>query len=249
MEKIGFKNFKRFADCPVLDLSGITFLVGKNNAGKTTFTHAARLAANFINQTSMSDNLNSLFSFELGQSSSGRYRGYNSVLHRGGVGGKIEFRVDYGEFVLDFGVDKKYNPFGFIEDQILGLLYDSYYSQYPKAEVGPEIDKEWLNNEVEQQMIKFQKDQPTKYKELLEEDKEGKGEICYIRFYDKANRISGILENGQTKLVFYDFPVEVGEEKLKLSKLLDTLPEEDRPSVLERIDELYEMPLRGIAKV
>ncbi len=238
MKKIGFKNFKRFADCPVLDLSGITFLVGKNNAGKTTFTHAARLAANFINQTSKGGNLNSLFSFEIGSSSGNRYRGYNSVLHRGSNNGLIEFRVDYGEFVLDFGIDKKYNPFGFIEEQILDWVYDSYYSQYPEAETDPEIDKEWLNNEVEQRMTRFQKDYPDRYKRLLEEDKEGKGEISYIHFYDKTNRISGLLEAGKTKLVFYDFPEEVGEEHLKLTQLVNTLPEEDRPTVQERIDEL-----------
>lgn len=238
MKKIGFKNFKRFADCPVLDLSGITFLVGKNNAGKTTFTHAARLAANFINQTTRDGNLESLFSFEVGQSSGSRYRGYNSVLHRGSDGGKIEFRVDYGEFVLDFGIDKKYNPFGFIEDQILDWVYDSFYDQYPDSETGPNIDKEWLNSEVEKRMKEFQQKHPDKYKELLAEDKEGKGEICYIRFYDKTNKISGILENGETKLVFYDFPDEVGEEQIRLLRLIETLPEEDRPSVQERIDEL-----------
>ncbi len=238
MKKIGFKNFKRFADCPVLDLSGITFLVGKNNAGKTTFTHAARLAANFINQTSKGANLNSQFSFEIGPTSGKRYRGYNSVLHRGSNNGLIEFRVDYGEFVLDFGIDKRFNPFGFIEEQILDWVYDSYYSQYPEAEAGPEIDREWLNNEVEQRMNKFQKERPEKYKELLEEDKEGKGEISYIHFYDKTNKISGLLEAGKTKLVFYDFPEEVGEEHLNLTQLVNTLPEEDRPTVQKRIDEL-----------
>ena len=52
MKSISFKNFKRFAECPDLELSGVTFLVGKNNSGKTTFTHAARLAADFIDHTS-----------------------------------------------------------------------------------------------------------------------------------------------------------------------------------------------------
>lgn len=150
---------------------------------------------------------------------------------------------------MDFGIDKKFNPFGFIEDRILDWVYDSYYSQYPEAEVGPKIDKEWLNNEVEQRMIKFQKDYPEKYKKLLEEDKKGKGEICYIRFYDKTNKISGILENGETKLVFYDFPDEVGEEQMRLRRLIETLPEEDKPSVQERIEELNEIIEQGQTEI
>ena len=90
MKSIGFKNFKKFAECPSLDLSGITFLVGKNNAGKSSFTHAALLAANFINQTSRGHNLKSVFSFDVGSPSSIHYRGFNSVLHRGSKDGVIE---------------------------------------------------------------------------------------------------------------------------------------------------------------
>lgn len=246
MKKIGFKNFKRFADCPILDLSGITFLVGKNNAGKSSFTHAARLAANFINQTSTGGNLESVFSFEVGkQPASNRYRGYNSVLHRGSKDGKIEFRVDYGEFVLDFGIGKKYNPFGFIEDEIYYNYYEDYYSAYPDAETIPELNTEWLNSEVERRMRELQHNNPEQYKELLDKDKDGKGEICYIHYYDKTNKISGLLENGETTLVFYDFPNEVGEEHTRLCRLIDTLPEEDRPTVQARLDELNDIIEEG----
>lgn len=34
MEKIGFKNFRKFADFPSMDLAPITIFVGENNAGK-----------------------------------------------------------------------------------------------------------------------------------------------------------------------------------------------------------------------
>ena len=246
MKQIGFKNFKRFADCPILDLSGITFLVGKNNAGKSSFTHAARLAANFINQTTTGDNLESIFSFEVGQQPAGnRYRGYNSVRHRGSKDGKIEFRVDYGEFVLDFGIGKKYNPFGFIEDEIYYNYYEDYYGAFPDAETIPELNTEWLNSEVERRMRDLQHNNPERFKELLAKDKDGKGEICYIHYYDKANKISGLLENGETTLVFYDFPNEVGEEQTRLCRLISTLPEEDRPSFQARIDELNDIIEEG----
>lgn len=38
--KIGFKNFRRFKDFPMIELGGCTFLVGPNNSGKSTLLKA-----------------------------------------------------------------------------------------------------------------------------------------------------------------------------------------------------------------
>lgn len=43
MQTIGFKNFRRFEDLKPLDLSGVTFFVGGNNAGKSTVVKAMML--------------------------------------------------------------------------------------------------------------------------------------------------------------------------------------------------------------
>lgn len=246
MKSIGFKNFKRFAECPDLELSGVTFLVGKNNSGKTTFTHAARLAADFIDHTSRGGDLQSIFSFEVGNQTDSKYRGYNSVLHRdGGIEtGKnnraIEFCIDYGEFILQFGVDKKYNPFGFIEAEIRDWVDDSYYSQYPDATEPPIVDGEWLRAEIDKRMDELKKNHPDRFKALKKQDQDGKGRLKYIYYYDKTNRIAGLLDGGLTKLVFNDFPEEEAQELERLSRLLETLSEEDRPSVQDRVDELLE---------
>lgn len=48
MNKIGFKNFRRFQNLPLLDYSGITFLVGRNNAGKSTLVKALLLIDNYF---------------------------------------------------------------------------------------------------------------------------------------------------------------------------------------------------------
>lgn len=40
MKKIGFKNFRRFKDFPMIELGGCTFLVGPNNSGKSTLLKA-----------------------------------------------------------------------------------------------------------------------------------------------------------------------------------------------------------------
>ena len=55
MRRIGFTNFRRFEQFPVLDINDMTFLVGSNNTGKSTMVKAILLVY---------DNLRSLRSFQ-----------------------------------------------------------------------------------------------------------------------------------------------------------------------------------------
>ena len=48
MNKIGFQNFRRFIDFPPIEYGGITFLVGRNNAGKSTLVKAIILIDNYF---------------------------------------------------------------------------------------------------------------------------------------------------------------------------------------------------------
>jgi predicted ATP-dependent endonuclease of OLD family len=48
MKKIGFKNFRRFVDFPLLEYGPITFLVGRNNSGKSTLVQALLLINNYF---------------------------------------------------------------------------------------------------------------------------------------------------------------------------------------------------------
>lgn len=48
MNKIGFKNFRRFKNFNPLEYRGITFLVGRNNAGKSTLVKALLLIDNYF---------------------------------------------------------------------------------------------------------------------------------------------------------------------------------------------------------
>lgn len=43
MKAIGFKNFRNFEELPMMDINGVTILVGPNNSGKSTITKACRL--------------------------------------------------------------------------------------------------------------------------------------------------------------------------------------------------------------
>lgn len=48
MKKIGFKNFRRFEDFPLLNLSPITIFVGENNAGKSTVVKGVLALYDFL---------------------------------------------------------------------------------------------------------------------------------------------------------------------------------------------------------
>jgi len=58
MNKIGFNNFRKFAEFKPLEYGGITFLVGRNNAGKSTMVKAILLMIDYLK----ADNVNR-FSF------------------------------------------------------------------------------------------------------------------------------------------------------------------------------------------
>jgi predicted ATPase len=50
MKKIGFENFRRFQHFAPLEYGNITFLVGKNNSGKSTLVKALLLTQGFLNE-------------------------------------------------------------------------------------------------------------------------------------------------------------------------------------------------------
>jgi predicted ATPase len=53
MKKIGFSNFRRFIDFPPIEYNGITFLIGRNNAGKSTVVKAILLAHEYFKSSSV----------------------------------------------------------------------------------------------------------------------------------------------------------------------------------------------------
>lgn len=52
MKKIGFKNFRKFENFPTIALGDVTYLVGQNNAGKSTLVKAAILMLENLRQKS-----------------------------------------------------------------------------------------------------------------------------------------------------------------------------------------------------
>jgi len=98
MKSIGFKNFRNFEEFPELPINGVTFLVGQNNSGKSTFTRACRF---------LSENLKRCIQKEFDPSSGGNRqplvdftqtcKTYNRARYAG-TSQPIEFACSVGYF-------------------------------------------------------------------------------------------------------------------------------------------------------
>ena len=60
MRQIGFKNFRKFADFPMMDLAPITMFVGENNSGKSTIVKGILAFSDFLSGKSLSMDWQSL---------------------------------------------------------------------------------------------------------------------------------------------------------------------------------------------
>lgn len=60
MRQIGFKNFRKFADFPMMDLAPITMFVGENNSGKSTIVKGILAFSDFLSGKSRSMDWQSL---------------------------------------------------------------------------------------------------------------------------------------------------------------------------------------------
>ena len=109
MNKIGFKNFRKFTNFPTIDLGGITVLVGGNNAGKSTLVKAMLLMRDFI-QTRIvnSDNVRPVFKFDTEHVSIGNFSRAISRNSRKN-GDTITFELGIEKFLIKVDVkgDKK----------------------------------------------------------------------------------------------------------------------------------------------
>ena len=56
---IGFKNFRRFENFPLLEFGNITYMVGRNNSGKSTMVKALLLVIDYLQ-----NQLDETFSFD-----------------------------------------------------------------------------------------------------------------------------------------------------------------------------------------
>ena len=102
---IGFKNFRRFEEFPLLEFGPITYMVGRNNAGKSTMVKAVLLVMDYLhNQLSDSFSFDNKVLEDANIVTFGRARNSNSKLKF------IEFSLkldNYSILVSVSGLDEK----------------------------------------------------------------------------------------------------------------------------------------------
>ena len=111
MEKIGFKNFRRFSELAPLPIGRLTILSGGNNSGKSTIVKAAMLAINYLKKPNNNSNTlaNMLqyrkFFFDIDNVHVSSFiRGINNNCDPNSD--CILFNVQLGDFVVDIEVKR-----------------------------------------------------------------------------------------------------------------------------------------------
>ncbi|MCQ2323321.1 MAG: AAA family ATPase [Paludibacteraceae bacterium] len=105
MKAIGFKNFRNFEELPLLEFGkGVTFLVGQNNAGKSTLTKACRLMAENMPSCIKSEETATIDFGKICHS-------FKRAMRIGADNQKMEFSVQTGYFTITYTID------GMIEDR------------------------------------------------------------------------------------------------------------------------------------
>ncbi len=108
MRQIGFKNFRKFENFPLLDLSPITILVGENNAGKSTVVKAILSVLDFLDTTYFNSDptdksiLNQYFYFN--KSYFAHIGTFKRALYNKANDGKIHFTVTLDDLKFDIDI-------------------------------------------------------------------------------------------------------------------------------------------------
>lgn len=104
MNAISFKNFRNFEELPLLEFGKeVTFLVGQNNAGKSTLTKACRLMAE--NMPSCIQENGSPLCYRAIIDFGKLCHSFNRALRIGADNQKMEFTVQTGYFTITYIVD------------------------------------------------------------------------------------------------------------------------------------------------
>ena len=168
MYKIGFQNFRRFPNFSPLEYKGITFLVGRNNAGKSTLVKALILIVDYLK----SNNLRS-FSFSNKNLEDANIVTFDRAKNRFATEDIIKFYFNIDEFSIEIHLT------GSLTDTTATVLYLSMtdnnrmlqFAFDPKAE-NITVSKTGIpanEDENEHQVLSILKEKATALKKQLDE--------------------------------------------------------------------------------
>lgn len=163
MDKIGFKNFRRYTELSPISLGRLTLLSGGNNSGKSTIVKAAMLAINYLKTPTLNGNslVNMLhyrkFFFDIDNVHVSSFiRGINNQCNPESDG--IMFSLELGAFTIRIEVkssDTVTSSYGYvsyilIEDLENCIKYDFIFGGSPSMSIdfSNENDEEKENDSI-----------------------------------------------------------------------------------------------------
>lgn len=99
---IGFSNFRRFPSFPMIQLGDITFLVGKNNSGKSTLVKAILLFKNYLQNST-----GQRFTFAGEVLNDANIVTFDRAIFRNNTNGKIEFDMKLDNIIYSVNISGK----------------------------------------------------------------------------------------------------------------------------------------------
>lgn len=224
MNAISFKNFRNFEELPLLKFGkGVTFLVGQNNAGKSTLTKACRLMAENMPSCIKTDDSSECYraTIDFGK----LCHSFKRALRIGADNQKMEFTVQTGYFTITYVID------GMIKDGqdtrgnvSLIKIYDqiddcTWISDFEKQDATLEYNGRLLANIIHQDL--FMRGELHKISErqrLLNDEKE-------------LNKMFEEVKSKHSTLTITEFKDKLSlkvEEDQRYQKWIDELSKDER---------------------
>ncbi len=185
--KIGFKNFRRFQDFPMVELGGCTFLVGGNNSGKSTFLKALILLNNNVDDPyqGVLEPLQTEFSFAAKEVEHLYLGDFRSNLNDNAETGNMSFFYENGETLFTYVIDGNSIKKGSSAVQVPLEEFSAYNKKYDinfrwkcqngmnfevfECNYNPQKAYEWINSFLSTNRSNQKLTQVTNYNAVLEE--------------------------------------------------------------------------------
>jgi len=254
MNSLSFNNFRRFTVFPELEFSPITFLVGKNNTGKSTFVKSLILIDNYLKSTNtkyldFADTTNECTNIVT----------FGRAINSHSKTEEINFRLQVGNYKISLSISGNKNDTKasvitlLVEDLSLGFFIE-FKPQTGTVSLGRRKPNDDNNNKV------FRLNMPDLSNEILSIKKELKNKsnisktsseflklIDELNFYldrqefykgvlNKSNKISSQYEKIKRKLFSNDNSYEAESDYNPNISLWETFP-----SIIDNLAHLYKL--------
>lgn len=267
IQQVSFKNFRRFASFPELNLGGINIFVGRNNAGKSTVLKALQLMkgnlntlSNISNRGDISAPMKPMFVFDVDELAELHIDNFDRALYNKAERKEITLSVEVSEckftIVLD-GQNIEQNsyyvavPYNFIEleNNSFHLTFDFQTRDLHfsiKSDLGKQNEQKLakLKDERHYYTASISKAE-TEYRDLSAklhgEQANSLSTVDMIDVVSKRQKLESVIKNSQKQLVLIESDItKLEKEKSGLTVInIKNLPEYSDTVKVNIIDQIF----------